>query len=314
MIRGSRRIVVLLLAVALPGSCARFGDPYRSGGVELVLDAVTDSVPARERDTLVQRTVEVLAARLRAVAGRATSATLASDGTIHVRLPGHPDALRLSRLVGSAGRLEFVLVRPSDQAAPAFRALDAWCAARLATAGGRPRPAAGERYISDDGRVREADQAAVATALRSAPYASCLPAGTRVRWALPDTVDGEPVRTLYLLADEASMQPGDVASAEAVLGLDMLNPHAWGVSMKMTPGGRSRFAEVTGRQVGHQLAIVYDDVVQSAPIIRDRIPSGDASITGHMDLGKATDMAIVLNSGPLPLVLRAREKRDLPPR
>ena len=50
--------------------------------------------------------------------------------------------------------------------------------------------------------------------------------------------------------------------------------------MKLTPTGPADFARVTGNNVGRQLAIVLDNIVQSAPVINERIPSGDASITG----------------------------------
>jgi protein-export membrane protein SecD len=121
-------------------------------------------------------------------------------------------------------------------------------------------------------------------------------------------------RSLYVLKRTPEMTGGSVASAEAQVGLDQTNPGAWGVSMKMTPRGRADFARVTGGNVGRQLAIVLDDVVQSAPFIRDRIPSGDASITGgNIDVNVARDLAIVLRAGALPAPVIPIEERTVGP-
>src|SRR4029453_7180255 len=90
------------------------------------------------------------------------------------------------------------------------------------------------------------------------------------------------------------MTGGSIATAEARIGLDQTNPGAWGVSMTMTPRGRADFARVTGNNVGRQLAIVLDGEVSSAPSIRERIPNGNASITGSFNVDASKDLAIVL--------------------
>jgi len=81
----------------------------------------------------------------------------------------------------------------------------------------------------------------------------------------------------------------------------------------MTPKGRADFARVTGNNVGRQLAIVLDGTVSSAPVIRERIPSGDASITGNFDVNSARDLAIVLRAGALPAPVRIIEERSVGP-
>jgi preprotein translocase subunit SecD len=55
-------------------------------------------------------------------------------------------------------------------------------------------------------------------------------------------------------------------------------------------------------------------VVQSAPFIRDRIPTGDASITGgNIDVNVARDLAIVLRAGALPAPVVPIEERTVGP-
>ncbi|MEO0189633.1 MAG: protein translocase subunit SecD, partial [candidate division WOR-3 bacterium] len=61
------------------------------------------------------------------------------------------------------------------------------------------------------------------------------------------------------------------------------------------------------------LAIVLDDVVQSAPYIRERIPQGKAVITGNFKAEEARDLAIVLRAGALPAPLKVAEERSVGP-
>ena len=51
------------------------------------------------------------------------------------------------------------------------------------------------------------------------------------------------------------------------------------VQIDFTPDGALRFADLTGRSVERKLAIVIDDRIESAPIIRERITGGKARIT-----------------------------------
>jgi len=167
----------------------------------------------------------------------------------------------------------------------------------------------------DQGFVAKEELATVEKMFATAVLDSVLPPDTQVLWSDADVASaGITGRMLYVLKREPEMTGGSIASAEAMVGLDDTNPAAWGVSMKMTPKGRSDFARVTGANVGRQLAIVLDGRVQSAPVIRDRIPSGDASITGgSIDIAAAKDLAIVLRAGALPAPVRILEERTVGP-
>ncbi len=118
---------------------------------------------------------------------------------------------------------------------------------------------------------------------------------------------------LYVLKREPEMKGESVATADAQIGLKSTNPGAWGVSMKLTPTGRADFARVTGNNVNRQLAIVLDNNVQSAPVINERIPSGDASITGNFSVESSRDLAIVLRAGALPAPVKIIEERSVGP-
>ena len=66
-------------------------------------------------------------------------------------------------------------------------------------------------------------------------------------------------------------------------------------------------------KLGERLAIVLDNVVQSAPVIRERIPGGRAQITGSFTLEEARDLAIALRSGSLPAPVKILERRTVGP-
>lgn len=72
------------------------------------------------------------------------------------------------------------------------------------------------------------------------------------------------------------------------------------VSLDLTNRGGRVFGQVTERNVGRQLAIVLDEVVRSAPVIRERILGGSAQISGGFRHEEAADLAIVLRVGALP--------------
>ena len=82
------------------------------------------------------------------------------------------------------------------------------------------------------------------------------------------------------------------------------------------PGGR-RFAEVTGNNVKKRMAIVLDGLVESAPVIQQKIAGGRASITlgsgrGYNEiLEEANDLSLILKSGALPAKIEVMEERQV---
>ncbi len=85
------------------------------------------------------------------------------------------------------------------------------------------------------------------------------------------------------------------------------------VALQFNPAGAKKFSEVTAANVGKRLAIVLDGKVQSAPRIREAIPSGEAVITGRFDVQTAQDLALVLRVGALPAPMHIEEERTIGP-
>ena len=85
------------------------------------------------------------------------------------------------------------------------------------------------------------------------------------------------------------------------------------VSLTFNSKGAQLFSQVTGQNVNKRLAILLDGVIQSAPVIRERIPSGRAQITGKFSVEEANDLAIVLRAGALPAPIKVIEERTVGP-
>jgi len=85
------------------------------------------------------------------------------------------------------------------------------------------------------------------------------------------------------------------------------------VSLEFTRKGAGIFKEVTGKHVGDRLAIVLDDVVYSAPVIREKITGGKARISGRFTMDETKDLAVVLRCGALPSSVKKIEERTVGP-
>jgi preprotein translocase subunit SecD len=84
------------------------------------------------------------------------------------------------------------------------------------------------------------------------------------------------------------------------------NNPGWRVVFNLNSTGSKVFGDATTRMVGKQLAIVLDGAVVSAPTVQGPITGGQGEITlgsGGTEAG-AKNLAVVLNSGSLPIQLK----------
>ena len=287
------------------------------GGMQLLLEVDKSRLSPAEAKDAVERAREIINNRIDQFGVAEPLIQIEGQDRIAVQLPGLTDPERAKELIGKTALLEFKLVRSADEQRTLYQRLDSWLAARRIVPSTdsalAKTPLTG--LMIDNGFFRKEDVPTVQKLLATTGIDSLVPTDTQLLWGGEDEArSGMTGRSLYVLKKDAELTGGSVASAEAAVGLESTNPGAWGVSMKMTPKGRADFARVTGNNVGRQLAIILDGVVQSAPFIRDRIPSGDASITGgSFDVNTARDLAIVLRAGALPVKLNFIEERTVGP-
>lgn len=98
--------------------------------------------------------------------------------------------------------------------------------------------------------------------------------------------------------------------AKQELSQDFMEPT---VMIQFDSEGAKKFGEATSQGVGRQMAIVLDDVVLSAPVIREPILNGDAVISGSFTIDQARDLAIALKAGALPAPIEIQEERTVGP-
>ena len=117
------------------------------------------------------------------------------------------------------------------------------------------------------------------------------------------------MRVPYLVKKEVLLT-GDTISDATVRVSDVGEPY---VSVSFDSVGARLFGEATEKNVGKALAIVLDGNVHSAPVIRERIPSGQAQISGGFTFDEASDLAIVLRTGALQAPVQVLEERTVGP-
>ncbi len=116
-------------------------------------------------------------------------------------------------------------------------------------------------------------------------------------------------KVAYVVKKRTLLTGDTIQNAEVRIG-ESGEPY---VSITFNSEGTRRFADATDQNVGKQLAIVLDGNVHSAPVIRERIPSGQAQITGGFTPEEARDLAIVLRAGALPAPVQILEERTVGP-
>jgi len=117
--------------------------------------------------------------------------------------------------------------------------------------------------------------------------------------SIPYVLKGEPVLTGEYLSD-----------AEVRISPQFNEPY---VMIRFDSAGAKLFEEITTNNVGKRLAIVLDNNVYSAPVIREPIAGGEAQITGNFTMDEARDLAIVLRAGSLPAPVKILENRTVGP-
>ncbi|WP_417818495.1 protein translocase subunit SecD [Tritonibacter scottomollicae] len=85
------------------------------------------------------------------------------------------------------------------------------------------------------------------------------------------------------------------------------------VNFRFNTAGARKFGDYTAQNIGAPFAIVLDDEVISAPVIRSHIPGGSGIITGNFSVEESTNLAVLLRAGALPAELQFLEERTIGP-
>ncbi len=311
------------------------------GGMHLVLEVDKEGLPADEARDAMDRALEVIKNRIDQFGVSEPSIQQEGSDRIIVQLPGLKDEQRAKRLIGRTALLEFVPAEPTDEIDLVFRRIDRALVDVMKADGEIPEESEAPaddaealalqhpfsskaRYYSNLAFFPVEDIGWVDEQLARIDLTKVLPSKegepgvptVRLLWGAEDWTlqDQHQYRPFYVLQADALMTGSSVVSADVRPGLDPDRPNSPGVSLRLTRQGSRIFANYTADNIGNYLAMVLDGKVQSAPVIRSRIPAGTpASITGSFTDEEARDLAIMLRAGKLPAPMTVIEERTVGP-
>ena len=316
MRRRALLVAGFVAAVCAPLACrkrrhfARFpgSAPPGGPGLRFIFEPRPDHAPepGDSYQALVGRSVEVLSRRVGSLTDGGVVRPSATGG-VEVFLPQGPAAMyeAFRRIARVPGRFQILLVE-NDSAymkglaervrGDAFEGVE-----RAADAWSTPKTGVQHEDIYLRGRDRQTLLAVVEKLTAAVP----LPSGRAIlleKWIQDDI----PRWRTYFVETAAGIGNADVAEASPARGFND-DPQ---VQVVLTAQGRKTFGDMTTRGVGRKIAMVVDGDVLSAPVVATPIPGGRAYITtGSPSLDPAqlkedvADLALVLNSGPLPAPL-----------
>jgi preprotein translocase subunit SecD len=113
-----------------------------------------------------------------------------------------------------------------------------------------------------------------------------------------------------LVKKQALVEGADLTDAQASFDQRTGEPI---VNFKFNSAGARKFGRATQENVGRPFAIVLDNEVISAPVIREPILGGSGQISGNFTVESANNLAILLRAGALPAKLTVIEQRVVGP-
>jgi len=164
----------------------------------------------------------------------------------------------------------------------------------------------GEAVVADENREK------VRRILDREDVRRTIPNDMQFSWsAKPRLVsDGKKFFTLYPVKVAAELTGGVITKAQATLDPSFNQPI---VRMEMNTEGSREWARITGANINKRIAIMLDNAVFSAPVVRNKITGGSSMIEGMDNLDEAKLLEIVLKAGALPAPVEIVEQRSVGP-
>ncbi len=159
--------------------------------------------------------------------------------------------------------------------------------------------------------VAAEDVAFIEQVLEMPGIEATLPRGTVLRWGISPSGGIEiPYRELYLLDAQPLITGESLVDAQAQRDVQLGRPI---VTFQFDRQGGRHFERGTSTNVGNLMAIVLDNQVFSAPVIRQPIGAQGQIEMGGGTLEAAGDLALVLRAGALPAPIEIVEERTIGP-
>lgn len=275
MSRIKRDAGILVLVVILLGIAAYLAFPIAKtklgldlqGGLSVVLQAEA-SAKAPVTSAAMDQAVKIIQNRVNKLGVAEAQVQRQGTDQISVQLPGIKDPASALLVIGKTAVLEFFDVNTQF----------------------------GKAYTSQADALKAAGVATV----------NLLPSGKEViHW--PVAAGGTTTDGWYLVTTDPVVKGSDLTGAQQ--SFDSFNNAK--VDMQFNTTGAQDFSDVTTKMADaakisgkdQLLAIVLDGTVESAPRVQEQISGGQAEITGKFTVDEAKNLALVLQTGALPVNL-----------
>lgn len=282
------------------------------GGMHLLLEVQKDGLTPEKVKDARDRVIEIVRNRIDQWGVFEPSIQAIGDARILVQLPGVMDRERARELIGKTAQLTFNLVVEPENMQTVFQNIERKLQENLADTTFSPFLSL-LRYDRGDIVVKEDEVDSVKKLLDKVK--DIMPSAYVFLWGRSEQRGGVKIRPLYLLKKKPEMTGEYIVDARHTIyqGQDPRYQGQPIVELSFDKKGTIIFARVTEQNVGKRLAIVLDNLVQSAPVINEKIPSGNAMISGMESMDEAKELAIVLRSGALPAPVNLVEERSVGP-
>lgn len=294
-------------------------DDWRGAWQVLSRDGATvqfGMLPARQdqiRDESVEQAVKTLRNRIDETGTKEPEIRRRGDSSILIQLAGlttKDQAYVRDNVIGRTAQLEFKIV---DVDNPYFATIASAADKPASVELGRDDVGSAARDASGRPYLVGKDKAELRKFLRA--HDAALPPDREVGIEeFRTTPQAEPQWRTYLLDRKPGITGDFLENAFANRNRD---DGAYEVIMKFDRKGAVIFERLTRENVGRQMAIVLDGVVDSAPVIQGPIPGGNARITlggartSEEMLAEAQSLSLVLKAGALPAPVSVQEERTV---
>lgn len=262
---------------------------------------------AKVRSDAVDQTIKTISNRIDKMHVTEPSITKRGDDQVQVQLPGFANPEEAKALIGRTAQLEFQMCDDENDFLTKLTDLPEWT--KLETSGYQRNNGAYAQDIYFDfpeDRLQDVRKYLVGK----------VPSGFVVKYGRINSRPGEEVRwRTYTLKADVNLTGDDLVNAQVAMGSpEQPQPY---VSIEFSPTGRQLFGDLTTKNVGKRMAIVLEDVVDSAPVINEPITGGNASITmggsrtREEMIKDANSLALVLKAGALPAPITFREEKTV---
>lgn len=162
-----------------------------------------------------------------------------------------------------------------------------------------------------DGYVRDIDKDKVERLLNREDVKNIIPSDMQFAWSNRTFGEGnEKVHVLYAVKKDPELTGKVIVDARSNIDPTNNTPI---VTMEMDVEGAADWARITGSNINKRIAIVLDNVVYSAPVVRNKISGGNSQIEGMANVQEAKLLEIVLKAGALPAPVKIIEERSIGP-